>query len=258
MTTINISFKKYLIDTIVNDNNIKHFYTNTFPNSKYTISDIIDGILYVLKTGIAWRDYISFIHWQSLYFHFSRFVKFNIFKKMYLKLRAKYFKNNTTDIQIIDSTFIMNKYGKNKIKRNKYFKNKNCNKISIVTDVNGIPLSAIVNTGNVHDLTFINKHINDMYIFNSRFNKAGIVMLADKSYESFKTRQHISNYNYTLMIPKKANAKNVYYFNKQIYKKRIVVENTFQKIKNFRRIMIRYDSLLKTYYSFVFLAISVL
>ena len=53
MTTINISFKKYLIDTIVNDNNIKHFYTNTFPNSKYTISDIVDGILYVLEVGIA-------------------------------------------------------------------------------------------------------------------------------------------------------------------------------------------------------------
>ena len=66
MTTINISFKKYLIDTIINNNNIKHFYTNTFPNSKYTISDIVDGILYVLKTGIAWRDYISFIHWHFI------------------------------------------------------------------------------------------------------------------------------------------------------------------------------------------------
>ena len=68
----------------------------------------------------------------------------------------------------------MNKYGKNKIARNKWFKNKNCNmqclhsarkkvfflcKISIITDVNGIPLSVLINKGTVHDLSFINGHI---------------------------------------------------------------------------------------------------
>jgi len=53
---------------------------------------------------------------------------------MYLKLRNEYFYSNNSNIHLIDSTFILNKFGHNKIKRNKYFKNKNCNKISIITD----------------------------------------------------------------------------------------------------------------------------
>jgi hypothetical protein len=44
----------------------------------------------------------------------------------------------------MDSTFISNKYGSNKIARNKFFKNKNCNKISLVTDINGVPLSVFI------------------------------------------------------------------------------------------------------------------
>ena len=60
------------------------------------------------------------------------------------------------------------------------------------------------------------------------------------------------------MIPKKKNMINNYYFDKNIYKKRILIENTFQKIKIFRRIMIRYDSLFKNYLSFVYFGCSIL
>jgi hypothetical protein len=42
----------------------------------------------------------------------------------------------------------MNKFSKNKISRNKFFKNK----LSLVTDVNGIPLSIFIDKGSVHDL----------------------------------------------------------------------------------------------------------
>ncbi len=82
-------------------------------------------------------------------------------------MRNTYFANNKTNIKIIDSTFIMNKYGKNIKAINKYFKNKNCNKISILTDIKGIPLSILFNSGNVHDISFVKKHINDVYYINN-------------------------------------------------------------------------------------------
>jgi transposase len=157
--------------------------------------------------------------------------------------------------------------GHDKIKRNKYFKNKNCNKISMITDTNGtrsnklsrsdngIPLSVLINSGNVHDLSFIEKHMKDIYFLTKKNNN---ILLADKTYESSKYREYINKFNYQFMIPKKKNMIKKYYFDKNIYKSRTIIENTFQKLKVFRRIMNRYDSLFKNYFSFVYLGCSIL
>jgi len=59
-----------------------------------------------------------------------------------------------------------------------------------------------------------------------------------------------------LLCPNKKGAKNKLDFDKNIYKKRIIIEHTFQKLKIFRRINIRYDSYIKTYLSFLLLASS--
>ena len=257
MVTINISFKLYLKNFILNDANINKFYTHAFPNTHYNLDDILDGILYVLKTSICWRDSRSVVKWNSLYFHFSRFVKFNIFKKLFHHLRTIFMSKHSTNVQLIDSSFVMNKYGKNKIKRNKFFKNKNCNKISTITDIHGVPISILVNSGNVHDLSFINRHMNDLFILNKKFNQ-NIILLADKSYESKKVRRELQLKKYSLMIPKKKNMIVNYPFNKELYKNRIFVEHTFQKLKNFRRISIRYDALIRNYLAFVFLGASFL
>jgi len=84
------------------------------------------------------------------------------------------------------------------------------------------------------------------------------MLLADKAYESKKVRSKLLDHNCQLIIPKKKNANIEYFFDKHLYKKRIIIENTFQKLKSFRRIMIRYDSLFKTYSSFVYFGISLL
>ncbi len=249
------SFLDTLKLIILNHATIGVFYNKHYPNSKYTLSDILQEIFFVLQTGISWRNLRSHINWKSVYFHFQRFVLHDIFKTLYIHLRAKYLSNNKSNIQIIDSTFIANKFGKNNIARNIFFKNKNCNKVSLLTDVNGIPLSVLVNSGNVHDSSFLNDHINDFFIINQKRAKKHI-LLADKAYEGKNIRTNMNNFGYTLMIPKKKNSKTNYQFNKKLYKKRILIEHTFQKLKLFRRVSIRYDSLISTYFQFLFFAIS--
>jgi putative transposase len=242
---------------ILKNQSIGHLYTKNHPNSKYKLNEILDDIFYVLKTGVSWRNLRSTIPWKSVYFHFQRFIKNDIFNLFYLQLRHKYFSNNKTDIQIIDSTFIANKCGKNKIARNSFFKNKNCNKISLVTDIKGIPLSVILNSGNVHDNSFINPHLADMFLINKKFNKK-VTLLADKAYEGKDIRTNLNKHNYSLMVPKKKNSTIIYPFDHVLYKKRIFVEHSFQKLKAFRRIYVRYDSFFNTYFNFTFLAISYL
>jgi hypothetical protein len=64
----------------------------------------------------------------------------------------------------------MNKYGINKMAKNKFFKNKNCNKISIITDVNGISLSVLINKGTLHDIKFLDGHFKDLIYINKQNN----------------------------------------------------------------------------------------
>lgn len=251
---INISFIDILTKIILSNKNIKQFYIKSFPNSKYSLKSILSEILFILKTGISWRDCRSNINYQSIYYHFKRFVKFGIFKKLFINLRSTFIRSNKTNVQIIDSTFIMNKYGKNFVARNKFFKSKNCNKVSLLTDINGVPLSALINVGNTHDIKFLKSHLNDLCYLNKKYN-TNVCILADKGYESKIIRNKISP-KYSLMIPKKSNMKISYQFDKFLYKNRIHVEHSFSKLKNFRRIMVRYDSNIINFSEFLFLALS--
>ena len=253
---INISFGQIIKNIILKNKYLAHSFLYNHPNSKYSIENIIDDILFVLKTGIAWRNIKSQINWHSLYWHYKRLVKFDIFKKTYMILLKIYSSYSNFNVQIIDSSFIQNKYGKNKIARNKFFKSKNCNKVSLVTDVTGIPISVLIDKGNVHDLHFIKKHSKDLIIFNNKHKVNHPILLADKAYESLQVRRNLANHNYVIYIPKKKGANNNHPFNKTIYKKRIIIEHTFQKLKAFRKIMVRYESLIKNYLGFLYLAIS--
>lgn len=80
MVKLNISFNDVLKNTILTSKLIGKNYRNTYPNSKYTLDDIINELIYVLKTGISWKMLRSEINSKTLYWHFQRFVYANIFE----------------------------------------------------------------------------------------------------------------------------------------------------------------------------------
>lgn len=242
------------MDTIYANKKLCKSYTTEHPNSKHTLNAILCDILYVLRTGIAWRDLRSNINWKTVYWHFSRFIRYDIFKKAYNRLRTKLSSSNNSSVYIVDSTFIMNKFGRNKIAKNKFFRSKNCNKLSLVIDEDGFPLSVLLKPGNVHDLSFMNEHIRDMICFRRQPQK-NITLLADKAYESKALRQKLSTKEFQLMVPKKKGAVVQYPFDKTVYRNRIIVEHTIQKLKVYRRISVRYDAKIKSIRGFIYLAL---
>jgi transposase len=253
---LNINLQKILHDFILNDPNTRLFYLHSFTNTKYQLTDILTAILYVLKTGIAWRDLMFPIHWQSVFFHFKRLCKYSIFNKFFYFLRSKYLAVNNAEVQLIDSSLILNKTGREHIARNKFFKSKNCNKISLITDSSGSPLSMYCGLGNIHDLNLTDFHFNDLFMICGKHRTT--TLLADIGYISKLFRDKLKNYNYNLMVPHKSNMKPFENFDKLLYKQRIHVEHTFSKLKQFKRIQLRYDASLSAYESFVFLACSIL
>ena len=125
-----------------------------------------------------------------------------------------------------------------------------------MTDKYGIPLSVLLDSGNKHDLSFINKHIDDLVIVNKKNSSRNISLLADKGYVSSVLKETLYNRNYNLIYPAKSNMKPNANFDICLYKKRINVEHTFAKLKLFRRIQLRYDSDCMKYLLFIYLACS--
>ena len=105
---------------------------------------------------------------------------------------------------MVDSTIIYNKNGNNKIGRNKFYKNKKVTKISLMTDINGFPLSIFFMKGNYHDNSVFTKHIKDACILLPKKNKK---IMADKAYSSNKNYELLNDKNIKHIIPPRKNMK---------------------------------------------------
>ena len=257
---------------------INKYYSNkynfTYPNQKYTLIDLINAIITITKIGCSYRDYQvinNWINYKSLNRHMKFFSENNIFQNIYKQLLGKYFKTNKTNklkYQLVDTTFIYNQYCVKNIGRNKFYKNKKGYKLSCLTDVNGIPISILIDSGNVYDGHFIEKHLDAMLIVTNTLkykshNRYKQYIMADSMYDSKKIRKLVEDNGYTPIIDyNKRNNKYIYKVltdNEKIkYKKRIKIENCFSWLKKNKRIKDLYDKLQITYLGYVYLAFSII
>ena len=262
MKNINITINELLKNTIIENPFIGHSYAFPHFNTKYDLDLIISEILYILKTGISWRDLRSSINWSSLYFHHRKFIIHNIYKLAFDNILSLYIsKIKNINGLLIDSSFFQNKFGRNKIARNKFFKNKNCCKVSIISDLHGIPFSILTKEGNFHDATIFEDHKSDIDHLSPLLptNKV-IFFMADKAYHSKNISNYFNEKNIKVLIPPKKNkTKNVKQFTlkqHKLYKNRLLIEHLFKDIKRFKRLNMIFDANHSTFLGFIYLALT--
>ena len=213
----------------------------------------INKIFYVLKYGIPWRALnTGKLHYTTYHKFFQKLISLNIFELTFNSLSHYYYKRNVREFKnlFIDSTMIKNINGKDFIGKNHYDRNRNGNKITVLVNNKGIPVSIHLSTANVHDSKLTVDTISNacVKIVRSR-------VIADKGYINplVKRRVRRTN-NISLIYPYRSNQRAVNStFEKNLLKKRHIVENFFSWLKKYRRIQQRYDSLSKTYLNFVYL-----
>ncbi|MBC8308056.1 MAG: IS5 family transposase [Pelagibacterales bacterium] len=252
---------KLLIKEINKIDDLKRSYGNNYKSQKYQINEILIDIFYVLKTGIPWRALRSHINWNTVYKSYIKLNKHGIFRDCYKSLLIKYLKNNKGKLKYIftDTTIIPNKYGINKANLNKYYKNKKVTKLSIITIRNGVPFNVKLYGGNRNDsYIFQNQSRNDEILKNNKNKK---YFMADKGYDSKNIKDLLTTMGYINIIPQNRrgikDTKKIRSFRKDKikYRKRIKVENMFNKIKTFRRLSMRYDKYESTFMGFVWLSL---
>ena len=146
---------------------------------------------------------------------------------------------------------------------NKYYNKKKGTKISIIIDSKGIPFNIAFYKGNKNDGRIFLDQIEKQKLTILNKNKSNTrLFLADPAYDSKEIRLKIKDMNYDPLIAQNKRAtkdiNKIIIFNdvyNELYKKRLVVERTFNRIKNDRKICLRYESKIKNFIGFVYLSL---
>ena len=174
---------------------------------------------------------------------------------------------------LIHQSYIINKYGIDGLKRNKFAKNKKCYKIFTLIDSYGKVIYFSYHFGNMYDSKILNLSFNKILkLINHRSN----YFLADSGFCSKKIRSKLESKNIKPLIPKNIrNTKKNFKMKdlsfqerlnitlkdfteeqKIIYKKRIKVENVYANYKQINRFNMRYDKYMINLIGFMFIYFS--
>jgi hypothetical protein len=123
-------------------------------NVKYTSRIIVNGIIDVIRNCMYWTRYKGNVPGKYLNQFHNLYAKLGVYDCLYLILLTEYFKKDKfgkLKYQSIDTTFCINLYGSEMKGRNVKYKSKNGIKISVKSDVQGVPFSLGIASGNLHD-----------------------------------------------------------------------------------------------------------
>jgi hypothetical protein len=165
---------------------------------------------------------------------FNKWNLNDVFKTAYKNMLSDYKHNLSKSKEIdlfIDACFVANKSGSELVGTNPTYYKKNVTKLSIVCDVNKIPLSITAFKSTINDCkTIIDsiKHLN----LNNKIN-----LIADKGYMTKKVNKIylLKKYKIKLITPRKKNQHNIRISKimRSKLKVRNKVENCIQSIKRF-------------------------
>jgi transposase len=213
----------------------------------------LEGILFRMRTGCPWRDLpAEFGNWSAV------FRRFNLWSKKGILLNLFNWLSKDTDSEwlFIDGSIIRaHQHGTGAATENDEAIGKsrggNSTKIHLAVDSYGLPVHFELSGGQVHDIVYAEKLINE--------SPKSCYVVADKGYDSERFREQIREEDSIPVIPRRKNSK---IGNDDIdwclYKYRHLAENAFGRIKNFRAIATRYDKLAQNYASMVALAFTIM
>ena len=260
-----------IIKRITNNPKLYKSYIVKCTQRKYTLDEILKCIMLVLRLNVTWRNAAKLsgtkISYGTLYSTYIKLLKDNIIDECYKITVNNYIKKfpcNKLDVRMTDTTVIHNKYGRETIGRNKHYNNKRITKISLIAYIEGVPLDVKIYSGNKNDSKILEDHINVESVMDETLDrKYRNIMLADKGYDSNKLREILEDKCYKTIIidynsrnTKDEKKKKVLTREeRRIYNMRIRIEQTFMKLKRYRRINERYDCKTQMYEGFVKMAL---
>jgi len=211
-------------------------------NRKYDLREIVNGILYLVKTGCQWRLLPgNFPRWQIVYYYFSAWKRNDIWEQIHESLveriRKKAGKNEEPTVGIIDAQSVKSTLVSSQEKGFDAGKKIKGIKRHIIVDTMGLILAVVIQSASVQDrdgaLCVVEKLMENW--------KKVIKIFADSAYSGKLIGKVKDKFRIELEIIKR-NELHVF----KILPKRWIVERTFSWIDTNRRNSKNYERLTDT------------
>jgi putative transposase len=118
-------------------------------------------------------------------------------------------------------------------------------KFHLAITADGHLVEGLLTGGNIHDVTVANELTKDV---------VGCSVLEDMGYDSDEHREYLRSNNNIPVIPGRKNRKIPITYDKTLYKLRRKIEIFFGKLKENKRLAMRYDKSDRSFMSFIALA----
>lgn len=231
---------------------------------------VINGILFVLSTGVGWSDLpTEFGKPKTVANRFRRWVREGLWLRIVSELIDRLVAQGEIDFDLwcVDGTVIRahrsaagalreglsaeesaEKQGLGR-SRGGY-----SSKIHLLTDGQGMPLGVTVTAGQRNEGPEFENLFSSCFINTFRKAKRPTALAADKGYSSKKIRAFIRKKRILPVIPTPSNQNPDPNFKPEIYRQRNVIERAVGWIKEFRRVATRYEKKIENYIAMIHIA----
>ena len=239
---------------------------------KVAMTDLIDAILYKLKTGCQWRQLPvrqffneEKLTWQGVYYHFKEWRKDGSWKRVWLNvLRLNKRFLDLSSVQL-DGSHTRVQNGGQAVGYQGRKGAKTTNSL-FVADNSGLMLAcATPQAGNHHDLFEIEKLFEELCVLleSASINLKGLFLNADSGFDAQNLRLACARRDIQANIA--ANPRSAAplvtewtYFDEELYKRRPVIEHAHAWLDSFKTLLVRYETNVENWLSFHWLAFVVL
>ena len=231
---------------------------------------VINGIVFVLRSGIAWPDLpAEFGKYKTVYNRFRRWVKCGLWLKIVKSLIDRLLKGGRIDFDLwcVDGTVIRAHRVAAGARKGGVTPDENAEKhalgrsrggyatkLHVLTDGQGIPLGVTATAGQKHEAPEF-EHLMESCLINTfRKSKRPAALAGDKGYSSNAIRDYLSRREIADTIPTRSNETRREDFDTDLYRQRNIIERLIGWLKENRRIATRYDKTIDSYLTMVHIA----
>lgn len=205
---------------------------------------VLDGILYVLRTGCQWKslDKDWFGASSSLHARFQAWQRASVWAKLFQVLLRHYdkLKHIQWRWQALDSKSVAAPLGGEKTGKNPTDRGKLGSKRHILTDARGAPLAVVVSGANAHDKTRAVAVLQALMIQRPQRVYRVHHLCADKGYDYDDVRQALIERHYRVHIRGRGTPRVEVLPTKRHPARRWVVERTLSWQNDFRALRTRW------------------
>lgn len=228
---------------------------------------VIDGILWIAKTGSPWRDLPEQLgKWQTAYARFRRWTSEGLWDRIYQTLlkRLDALEKIDRTLCCVDGSVIRaHRCASGMIPQSDEndelvalgrSRGGYSTKIHVLCDGEGTLLGITATGGQRHESTELENLIGNCELSLHRYDSRPEAIAGDKGYSSGAIREFLRDRLIEPVIGSKSNKSRDDIFDRETYRRRNIVERMIGWLKESRRVATRYDKLACSYITFVQLA----